>query len=375
MRAIDIGRMALKRCGRWMIAPLALIVIAAVCLCYAGAIGVSVGTEKQMPCELTVTGSADGEITDQALADIAQIPDVTAVTAVLPVQVILKTGRYAADVTLLGVDGRYLQKESAAGAVFPDTSVMPYIVLNDAAEKLFIEPKDPPSPADTDYVPDIDWLHTDIALYAGDDTEPVTSKVCGILTGYSDALDAAGYISIATAKVLMKNHDIPMDHPYALVRAKDMGAAKDVTRKVRSLGYAAEDADPELQAKWDGQAKEMTYLLWMGGICLIWAALLIAAVLGTGIAGQRNELIMLRWMGMGEPMIRRMYIWQSAMIGIAGAVLGILVSYIIIPAFIPLKQRAISIFALPLPSFLGLAVGVLCIGVSILPGILKKAIR
>ena len=361
-----------------MIAPLALIVIAAVCLCYAGAIGVSVGAGKQKPCELRVTVPAGGTITDRALADIAGIPDVTAVTAVLPVQVTLETGRYTADITLLGIDGRYLQEKYDAGGIFPDTSVMPYIVLSKAGQKYFIDPKDPPSPADADYVPDIDWTRAPIALYPGGDTDtkPVTSKVCGILAGDSDAPYAAGYINIAAAKTLLRNHRMPADGDSAAVRITSIGAAKAVTQKIRALGYDAADPDTQLQAKWDGQLKEMTYLLWMGGVCLICAALLMAAVLGAGIAGRRDELVMLRWMGIRISVIRRMHRWQSVMIGIIGAVLGILISYLI-PAFIPAGQKSISNFSLPIPPLLAGAVGLLCIGICALPGIyaVKKQIQ
>lgn len=368
MKPIDMARMALGNLRRRALMPLAVLITGTVCLCCAGAIGVSVGAEKQTPCELTVTAPNDGSITGQTVADIAQIPDVIGATAILPVQVTLVSGWYTAAITLLGIDGRYLEGPYETGGVFPDNAVMPYIVLTRTGETSFVNPEDPPSPADTDYAPDVDWPNAPIALYLGGDadTKPVASRVCGILAG--DTQDAAGYIDIATAKTLLRDSQ-STDITTAVVRVKNSGVAKAVTREINALGYNASAPNIQLQAKWDGQVKEMTYLSWMGGLCLLCATLLLTAVLDTGAAARRDDQNMLRWMGMRGVMIRRICVWQSAMIGAAGAISGILIRCLI-PAFIPVEQRAASSFALPLPPLMVLSVGVLCIGIYVLSGIM-----
>ena len=329
MKAIDIVRMALRNLrGKWMLAPLACLILCTVCLCYAGAVIASVSTEKHRPCELTVTAPY-GRITEQSVADIGRIPDVVAATAVLPVQAVLTSGQYAASITLQGIDGHYPQEEYATGGTFPDDTFMPYIVLNQAGEKSFIDPEDPPSPADTDYRPDIDWFHAGIALYMGGDTEarPATAKVCGILSGDGDTQGPAGYISIFSAKALLTNQDMPATYAYALVRIKDMGAAEDVARQIRLRGYDAGDADPALQAKWAGQEKEMIYLLWMGLLSLAVGVLLTASIQREAISDERDKLDMLRWMGMTQTAVKGISYGQAAAKGILSAALGILISY------------------------------------------------
>lgn len=369
MRLIDIGRVALKYLrGKWMLAPLACLVAGTVCLCHAGAIGVSLGSEKRKPCELTVTAPYNKSL--QTTADIMRIPDVMAVTPVLPVQVTLKSGQYTASITLQGIDGRYLQEEYATGGVFPGDSAMPYIVLNKAGEKSFIDPNGPPSPADADYSPNIDWLNAPIGVFVGGDTDapPVTSKICGILADDKQAKEAAGYIDINLAKKLLRSNQMQADVSSALVRIKNIGAAENTLRQIGALGYAVGDADPGLQAKWDSQQKEMIYLLWIGGICLVCASLLTASGLGRNIATGQNELDMLLWMGIRQTVIKKIFYWQATGIGIISAILGILISYLI-PAFIPLEQKAISNFALPILPYVAFPAGLLCIGITALPGI------
>ena len=263
-----------------------------------------------------------------------------------------------------------LRLRQAMGGAFPGDSPMAHIVLNESAEKLFVDLEDPPSPSDTDYSPDIDWLKAGIALYPDGDPEakPATAKVCGILSGNGDMEDAAGYIGISAAKAILNNRDMPTGYAYALVRVIDMGAAADVTRRIRSLGYIVEDTDPQSQVKWDGQEKERTYLLWMGILSLVCGALLMASIQRVMISQQRDEIDMLRWMGMPQRAIGRIFYWQAGATGIAGSALGILISYLI-PAFIPAEQKAMSNFALPLPPLAALSVGVLCISISILPAV------
>ena len=139
MRIFDRIRLALKNLrGKWAVLPAAGVAIAAFCLCFAGAILTTVQQEKAQPYELIVS-AGDASLSDNDMAEISQIEDVTAATAVLQVPATVSVGEYVAALTLTGADADYLEDSYSQGGVFPDDSVMPYIVLNEAALKRFSE--------------------------------------------------------------------------------------------------------------------------------------------------------------------------------------------------------------------------------------------
>jgi hypothetical protein len=138
MKTVDLLRIAAKNLkGRWMILPALGMAISIFCLCFAGAVLVTVQQEKSKPYELAVSDSGNAGITDSTVAQIDKLPNVTAATALLQVSASVKTGIYSAQLTLTGIDPSYLNTSLSKGGVFPQSGDMPYIVLNAAAEKQF----------------------------------------------------------------------------------------------------------------------------------------------------------------------------------------------------------------------------------------------
>jgi hypothetical protein len=180
----------------------------------------AVQAEKEQPYELILSAQGNTGITDSTIADILKIPDVKAVTLILQVPVAIRTGKYDAQLTLIGMDTGYLDGVYTQRAVFPADSVMPYILLNEAAQKQFTEDKpdtdqknvttetytseDRPVNANAK-TPEIDWLNASYSLISGEAGRSVTSKVCGILSD-GDAKDAepAAYVSLPVAKGLLR---------------------------------------------------------------------------------------------------------------------------------------------------------------------------
>lgn len=365
MRIFDLLRLAAKALkGRWAVLSVAGITIGMFCLCFAGAVLTKVQQEKSMPCELNIASGA-AKLSDSTIAEISKIPDVSAATPLLVVPVTIKTGDYSADITLTGIAPGYLNNGFKAGGTFPDNSVMPYIVLNDAACKLFSYGKSEVWSEDENKVPDINWLNAEFTVILGEGKKPIISKACGILSGEEEQRSLA-YISISCAKDLLQRGNRKADYTGANVRVKNIGCSEDVTKKIEALGLAVSNPAQEQQRKWDMETKESIYLLVSGVFSLLCAAVLLAAWRKIYRLENKETLQMLRWIGVRQSAIGRIFTIQALTISFIGTFSGIIVS-VSLPSFLSSSQGELSVFMLPIP-FAVIAVSIIiAVCICILP--------
>ena len=81
---------------------------AATAMCFSGAVLTTIHNEKTEPCELSVTAPSYLTITEQSIQDFHSIDDVVDATGIVEVPVIAAGGKYTASITLVGIDGEYL---------------------------------------------------------------------------------------------------------------------------------------------------------------------------------------------------------------------------------------------------------------------------
>lgn len=362
MRISDRLRLAGKTLERrWAVLPAAGFAVAVFCLCFAGAILESVRQEKVAPYELTVIAQGSAPLTDGDAAALSQIEDVTAATAVLEVRATVKTGGDAAELTLTGMDGGYIEGVYARGGAYPADTVMPYIVLNEAACKAFS--------ADAQEAPAIDWLNAGWTVRTGEGTRPVTARVCGLLAagGDGETEEPAAYISLGAAKALAAQNG------YASLRARvtDIGCAQRAANAAAALGLGVANSADELQAGWDMRMKEMTYLLVLGGFCLLCAAALTGA--GRAVLLRRNACALeaMRWLGMKRRDFSRLFTLHALIICVAGLAAGILAS-LSLPSFLSGEPAGSSVFMLAAPFPAVMAGMAVCLAAGVLPACVAK---
>ena len=260
MRTSDRIRLALKSLrGKWAVLPAAGVTIAAFCLCFAGAILMTVQQEKAQPYELIVSAE-DASLSDNDVVELSQTEDVTAATAVLQVPVTMTVGEYVAALTLTGADADYLEGGFSQGGAFSDDSVMPYIVLNAAALKQFSESgttddsknsgdtyndeedMDDDITSESTEAPDVDWLNESCSVQLGEGIKAVTSKICGILSDddTDETQEPAAYISLSSAKELLQASGQGTGYTMIYVRAKNIGCADGISKAVAKLGLTVD---------------------------------------------------------------------------------------------------------------------------------------
>jgi hypothetical protein len=365
MKWIDLIRLAARTLkGRWAALPVVGVAVAAFCLCFAGAVFTTVQQEKALPYELIVSSEGAVKLSDRIIAEISNIPDVVAVTAVLHVPVTIKTGKYAAQLTLAGMDAAYLREPFSQGSGFPDSSVMPYIVLNDAACKLF---SDGETSSDKE-TPEIDWLSAGFSLQIGEGGLGVTSKVCGILAEEEkkSGQEPVSYISLSAAKQLLRKSGQSTDYSTAHVRVPNIGEAHSVSRAIAALGMTVTNSNEESQARWDAALKEIGYLLAMGVLGLLCSAVLLSAQRKILDFEQKGALEMLRWLGMRRRDMIGLFLLKSLMLLFSGIAAGLIVG-LSLPSFLPPELAGASYFTLSIPPGVAAASAVICIAAGLVP--------
>jgi hypothetical protein len=366
MRILDIARLSLKNLkGIWAAIPALGFAAAAFCLCFAGAVVSTVREEKAQPYEIVVAAAGTQSFSGSDIAAITGIEHVVAATGVLETTATVTAGGYTAALTLTGIDPDYLEGRFSQGGVFPEDTVMPYIVLNPAACRQFSNGGNAPAQGEA---PDIDWTSGSAAVQTSEEAKPVTSKICGVLAEDEDAGEEqapAAYISLSSAKKLLRKSGLSADVKTVWVRVRNIGCAKAVSRAIAALGLTVTNPAEDLQAGWDAKTKEMVYLLVIGAFCLACISLIFAAWREMSFLREKEAFLALRWMGMKDSEIRRMFAVQALMVSVTGAAIGVIAA-VSLPSFLTAELKGASIYTLPVP----LAAGSVSFAACVLSGVI-----
>jgi ABC-type lipoprotein release transport system permease subunit len=196
--------------------------------------------------------------------------------------------------------------------------------------------------------PKINWLNAGVTIQTGDNGQWIVSKICGILKDAGNGQQPVAYISLAAAKSLLLRSGQSMNYSGADVRIKNIGCASSVAQSITELGLTVTNTDDALQSKWNTELTEMGYLIVIGVFCLLCSAVLMAASRKITIVEQKETWRMLRWIGMKERDIGRLFLLQALIISIAGIAIGVIVG-ISLPSFLSPDLKGNSIFTLQIP--------------------------
>lgn len=313
------------------------------CIYFSGAICYEVREEQAAPCELVVTASSGQRLAEKAVQELGAISDVLAATGVIEIPVKLTTGDYEAALTLVGISGDYLEVDYDQGGVFPEGSVMPWIVLSEESMKAFQDITDDSQRGRTEAV-SLEWLEAEFVLSAGE--ERLISKVCGIYES-GEGL-ASGYMDLLLAKDMQQRQGQSGEYASVRLRIKNIGVEREVTKQVEALGYVISNPNTTLQERWDVLIKEAVYLLLLG-VAILYSASSQQYVEGERERiSQRPQLESMRWMGMTDGMLRGIKGIQGLLLNAVGTAVGMGGGYLI-PQLLSdmLKRDSVFVFVLP----------------------------
>lgn len=118
----------------------------------------------------------------------------------------------------------------------------------------------------------------------------------------------------------------PSDYDFMWVRADDIAAAKTLSEEIRNLGYQAYSMADSLKEMEQGTRIFQAILGGIGSVTLIVAALGIINTMVMSIYERTREIGIMKVIGASFLDIRLLFLTEAALIGLAGGVLGLVLS-------------------------------------------------
>lgn len=227
----------------------------------------AVAGQKALSCRLVASVSQMDAV---LLMQVEKIEGVTGVTEVLEVPGTFQVGKEArAEFTLYGLSPDFLEGRFTKGGAFPESSVMPYVVLNGAAAASATDAEGR-SLLGKDQQPD--WFQENVEILAGE--KAVRVKICGQMQG-EEGETPAGYISLSAAKDLLRESGAQPESQTLWIRLDNMGRMESVKKELERQGIFAANADETAGIAWEQQEKESAAYLAAGVLALLSGSVLL----------------------------------------------------------------------------------------------------
>ncbi|MEG1393941.1 MAG: ABC transporter permease [Christensenellaceae bacterium] len=361
MKTLDLLRLAAiglwRKRSRTFLTVLGVI-IGTACIVLMFAIGLSNYnqfneniTQNQSLTEITINHYSNsqlsgGGITDSTISSIKNIEGVAAVSPVITMPVTIKSGKYTANMQLMGVDGKLITEKYKEGKPYQPNGSVASLVLGSEATKQFMQEDNPVNYWEVqDYTPDIDWLNANMTLELGypqmEDMPSSTvymASVSGILDTTQQSQNAySSYIDLEVAKrMIMENRELAEklglklgSYSTAIIQADSIDNVQNVLAEVKKLGFETYSPTEWITQMQEEQGRQQGQLFAIGFISLFVSAIGIANTMYASILERRRDIGVMKVVGMKIRKIRRLFLVESAFIGLIGGLIGIGISYII----------------------------------------------
>lgn len=317
---------------------------------------------------------------DKSIESMSKLPNVAAVTPIMDTQVKIVSGKYGAYVQLIGIipetmgefgfnisEGRLLQKGDGLNLImgsyvpmnFQDMKSRNYYPSFDGKPKVDVMKDKLVMTFDMSYgekKPTNPYGETP----NGPKTKPAKVykiKVVGLIREGSMDKDYSTYIDINELKKLIKENEklqggqkpitMPQQSGYnsAMVKVKDMNDVQEVQQKIKDMGFEAYSLTDYLESMKKTAATLQMVLGGIGAISLLVAALGITNTMVMSIYERTREIGVMKVIGASLSDIRRIFLFESGMIGLVGGLLGL--------GFSEAASLALNTFASGFLNFMG----------------------
>ena len=263
-------------------------------------------TEKNTPYELTAT--TDNSSID--LNTLMQIEGVERISPVLNLNASLSLEEYKLDCKIKAVYGSFFSLNFIQGTIYPDSSNMPYLILNKAAAKAFSHENQTVtvSPEDT-------------VMMNANGTER-KAIICGIFDDESET--PAVYMSYDVAQ---KEYGTSGQTELVFL-LNNMGSAENVVSALQRKNIYA-SFDPNLTLAWKLLQTQCWQTVMLSIGLLACATALIREKRIAEIVQNRSETEMLRLAGMTKDSVESIYPLRIVLAGIACTLAAVLMELLV----------------------------------------------
>ncbi len=304
---------------------------------------------------------------DSAVASFGKISGVEAVTPILESYIKLVSGKYIANIPIRGIypetmkcldmevsEGRLLEKNDGATIVFGST--IPFNFMDPKSANRYYDY----GPPKNGQKPKVDVLKDNMSLTFDmsynervapyEQNKPKTPsklykvKGVGILKESNQEKDYYAYMNINELKKIIKDNkknESKSDssskmrqreesgYSQALVKVKNSKDVKDVQQKIKDMGFTTYSLNDYLNQLEKTSNTLQVILGGIGAISLLVAAIGITNTMVMSIYERTREIGIMKVIGASLKDIKKLFLFESGVIGFLGGVFGIIFSYII----------------------------------------------
>lgn len=301
----SICKIAFKTIPRCGIASLILLCMGLYFLFPAYKTFQQIQNEKNTPYELTATTENDSI----DLNTLMQIEDVERISPVVNLNATLSLNEYKLDCEIRAVYSSFLSLKYIQGTMYPDSSNMPYLILNKAAAKGFA------------YEYQTITVATEETVMMNTNGAERKAIICGIFDDGSET--PAAYMSYDVAQKEYGSND----QTKLLFLLNNMGSAEDVVTALQRKNIYA-SFDPNLTLAWELLQKQCWQTAWLSVGLLACAAALISEKRIIERSKAQSEIAMLLLCGMTVDAVGRICPLRIILTGLACTLAAMLISLI-----------------------------------------------
>jgi len=295
------------------------------------------------------TGNTQVYLNDEAVASFKSISHVVAVNPIVEAYGTVIDGKYITSVPIRGIDPSIMEDfgfEVTEGRLLDESDEMTAVFGGQVAMS-FYNPK-----ATVWREPKVDLMKDKLVItlnpnYGWSDPNQETVnyksykiKVAGILTEDNYEHSYAVYMPMADVKKMIKEKEKAEnvkptpnkskdDYQNITVKVDDMDNVKDVQDQIKSLGYEAYSLNEQLESMKQTARSIQLALGGIGAISLLVAAIGITNTMVMSIYERTKEIGIMKVIGASINDIKKLFLFESAMIGLLGGILGIGMSYLL----------------------------------------------
>jgi ABC-type antimicrobial peptide transport system permease subunit len=295
------------------------------------------------------TGNTQVYLNDEAVTSFKAIPNVVAVNPIIETYGTVIDGKYITNVPIRGIDPSIMEEfefEVADGRLLDESDEMTAVFGGQVAMS-FYNPK-----ATVWREPKVDLMKDKLVItlnpnygWSDPNQETITYKsykikVAGILTEDNYEHSYAVYMPMADVKKMIKEREKAEnvkpspnkskdDYQNITVKVDDMDNVKDVQDQIKSLGYEAYSLNDQLESMKQTARSIQLALGGIGAISLLVAAIGITNTMVMSIYERTKEIGIMKVIGASINDIKKLFLFESAMIGLFGGILGIGLSYLL----------------------------------------------
>lgn len=298
-------------------------------------------------------GGEPVKLDDKAVASFKALPNVVAVSPTLEVYGTIINGRYIAGVPIRGVDPESMEEfgfEIAEGRLLTSSDELT-LVFGSGMKQNFYDPK-----ARVWREPKVDLMKDRMTMtlnpsYGWEDPNNKVNykeykiKVAGVLAEGNWEYSYGVFMPITEVQKLIKEkekaegvkptpgQDSSTDYQQINVKVNDMKNVQVVQQTIKDMGHEAYSLNDQLESMKETAGMIQLVLGGIGAISLLVAAIGITNTMVMSIYERTKEIGIMKVIGASINDIKRLFLLESAMIGVLGGVIGIgfsfLLSYLI----------------------------------------------